>query len=158
MGRSSTQILVERDVEAPAATVWDVVTDLDASSDVMSGIDRIERLDDGDEFAVGARWRETRTMFGRQATEELEVTAFDRAGRSYTVEADSRGAHYRSTLAVDERDDGSSRVRMTFDAEPDGALSRVLASTIGRLFQGATRKALAQDLDDIAAAAERRAS
>ena len=51
---------------------------------------------------------------------------------------------------------------MTFGATPKGFFSKLMAATIGRLFSGATRKALQQDLDDIAAAAaeagDRRAS
>lgn len=44
---------------------------------------------------------------------------------------------------------------MTFGAQPQGIVAKVMSATIGRLFMGATRKALRKDLDDIAAAAER---
>jgi carbon monoxide dehydrogenase subunit G len=147
-------ISVSRDVAAPPARVWDIVTDLDRSADVISGIDSVERLDGGGAFGVGTRWRETRTMFGRQATEGMSVTAME-PGRSYTVEADSRGAHYRSTVGVEPRGADASRLSMTFAGEPSGAVAKVLAATVGRVFDRATRKALARDLDDIAAAAER---
>ena len=83
---------LDRAIAAPPERVWAVITDLGGAADVMSGIDSVERLDDGAGFGVGTRWRETRTLFGRQATEILEVTAVD-AGRSYTVEAESRGTH-----------------------------------------------------------------
>jgi hypothetical protein len=43
---------------------------------------------------------------------------------------------------------------MTFVAQPTTIGARVM-SLFSRLFEGATRKALARDLDDIAAAAER---
>jgi hypothetical protein len=44
---------------------------------------------------------------------------------------------------------------MTFGAETGGGrVSRLLARTMGKAFEGATRKALQQDLDDIVAAAE----
>ncbi len=119
------EIKLTRTVAAPPQRLWEVVTDLDSVSRHISGISRIERLDGGNGFEVGTRWRETRTMFGREATEEMEVTGLE-PGRSYTVEADGRGA-----------------------------LARVLAATIGRLFEGATRKALQRDLDEMAAAAER---
>jgi hypothetical protein len=35
-------------------------------------------------------------------------------------------------------------------------MAKVMGATVGKLFENATRKALAQDLDDIAAAAEAR--
>ncbi len=144
-------ITLTREINAPPDRVWDVLTDLERAPELISGIEAIERLDGGGEFRVGTKWRETRTMLGRQATEEMEVTALDE-GRSYTVEADGHGAHYTSTLTVDPAAAGS-RVVMTFDAQPQGTLAKILAATVGRLFMGATRKALAKDLDDIARAA-----
>ncbi len=147
------QITVRRDVDAPADAVWQVMTDLERSPQVVSAIGEVERLDSGDGFGVGTRWRETRQMFGREATEEMEVTAVE-PGRCYTVEADSRGAHYTSTMRVEPVDERRSRVSMVFAGEPDGLVSKVFATTIGKLFEGATRKALQSDLDDIARAAE----
>ncbi len=146
------EIKVTREISAPPDRVWSVLTDLDAAPQMISGIEAVERLDGGGEFRVGTRWQETRTMFGRQATEEMEVTALDE-GRSYTVEADGHGAHYTSTITVEPAAAGS-RVVMTFAGEPQGTVAKVLAATVGRLFQGATRKALAKDLDDVASAAE----
>lgn len=150
-----SELSVTAEVGAPPARVWDVITDLDRSAAVITAITAIERLDDGEAFGVGTRWRETRTMFGREATEVMEVTRVE-SGTSYTVEADGRGAHYTSTLRVEAVDEGS-RLSMTFAAEPSGTASRLMAATVGRLFEGSTRKALQQDLADIAAAAERTA-
>ncbi|MDX1449131.1 MAG: SRPBCC family protein [Acidimicrobiia bacterium] len=146
---------VSREVGAPAETVWQVMTDLENSPHVISAIERVERLDGNEGFGVGTRWRETRTMFGKQATEEMEVTAVT-PGRSYTVEAESRGARYVSTLGVEPLATDRSQVSMAFGAEPQGVLAKVFSATVGRLFDGATRKALESDLDDIASAAERR--
>jgi hypothetical protein len=74
-------------------------------------------------------------------------------GRSYTTEARSHGAYYRSTHLV-EAIEGGSRITMAFGAEPTSALSKVFSVTIVRLFDSYTRKALAKDLTDIATAAE----
>lgn len=147
-------IWIERAVAAPTDRVWSVLTDLDRSPEVLSGVDEIERLDGGGGFGVGTRWRETRTMFGKEATEEMWVTAMD-PGSSYVVEAESRGVHYRSELGVDPEGEGRSRIWMTFGAEPQTFVGRIMGATIGLLFRGATRKMLAKDLDDIAAVAER---
>jgi hypothetical protein len=46
---------------------------------------------------------------------------------------------------------------MSFGAEPIGSAAKVMAATIGRLFESATKKAFARDLDDIAAVAEAKA-
>lgn len=147
-------IRIARPVAAPADRVWTILTDLERTAGAMSAVDRVERLDDGPDFGVGTRWRETRTVFGKEATEELTITALE-PGRSYVVEAESRGAHYRSELGVEPTSDGASRLWMTFGAEPDGLIGRIMGATLGRLFEGATRRMLERDLDDLAGAAER---
>lgn len=147
------EIHLTRTVNAPAAAAWDVLTGIEHWTEVLSGITRVERLDDGTAFGVGTRWRETRTMFGREATEEMVVTQLDPQHR-YVVEADSHGAAYRSEVRVESDGTDVSTIRMTFAATPHGTVNRLLAATVGRAFQGATRKALQTDLDEIAEAAE----
>lgn len=146
-----TVITVERDIAASPERVWAIVTDLERTAEVIRAITALERTDGGSGFAVGTSWRETRVMFGREATEEMAVSALDE-GRSYTVVSDSRGVLYRSVMRVDPADQGC-RLRWEFDAEPK-SLSGRLMSLLGRFFEGSTRKALQADLDDIAAAAE----
>ena len=148
------KIEVSRTVESSAACVWDVAADLDAATDVISAIESVELLAGPSRpIDLGTCWRETRTMFGRSATEEMTVTDLQ-AGRSYTVEADGSGAHYVSVISVVSLAEDRATLTMSFRAEPQGRGSRILANTAGRLFVGATRKALQGDLDDIAAAAE----
>lgn len=149
--RSAVDMALHRDVDAPIEVVWAIITDIERSPEVIDGIDAVERLDAGDRFGVGTRWEETRTMFGRQTTEEMEITALE-PGTSYTVEADGRGAHYVSTMSLEPLGD-RTRLSMSFAAEPDGLVGTILANTLGRLMMGSTRKALLQDLDDIAQAA-----
>lgn len=149
------EIHLSRTVNAPADVVWDLLAGVDEWTEVLSGITRVERLDPEPGFGVGTRWRETRTMFGREATEEMVVTACE-AGSSYVVEADSNGAAYRSEVRVESDGTDVSTIRMHFAATPHGLFNQALAATVGRAFQGATRRALQVDLDDIAAAAEAR--
>jgi carbon monoxide dehydrogenase subunit G len=146
-----TVLTVHRDIAAPAEKVWSIITDLERTRDVISGITALERTDGGSGFGVGTAWRETRVMFGRQATESMAVTALEE-GRSYTVESDSRGAHYRSVMRVEPAGEGS-RLWWEFGAEPRTAGARLL-SLVGKPFEGSMRKALERDLDDIAVAAE----
>lgn len=146
------ELVVTQDSVATPDNVWRVLTDLDNAVSTISAIEKIERLDGGSGFDVGTTWRETRTMFGKTATEDMTVTELD-LGRSYTTEARSHGAYYRSTHLV-EPIEGGSRITMAFGAEPTSAISRIFSVTIGRLFDSYTRKALAKDLTDIAAAAE----
>lgn len=146
-------IVVTRKVAASAEAVWSVLIDLDASADTISAIQSIEILSNEPQFGVGTKWSETRTMFGKQATEVMWVTDVD-PGVSYVVEAENNGAKYTTVMKVIALGDASSEVSMDFGAEPTGTIARIMSATVGKLFENATRKALAQDLDDIAAAAE----
>jgi hypothetical protein len=146
-------IAVSRDVAAAPEAVWSVITDLEGSAQRITAIDGIEILTDGP-FAVGTTWRETRTMFGRRATEEMSVSAIE-PGRGYTVVANSHGTHYESSFVISPTITGC-RLTMTFDGRPTSVFGKVMGALTGWLVKGATTKALAMDLDEIASAAEAR--
>ena len=61
-------------INAPRDRVWKIISDIDKSVDVISGIEKIEVLENPDAGLVGFKWRETRTMFGKQATEVMWIT------------------------------------------------------------------------------------
>ena len=144
---------VRRRVAAPVERLWAVATDPAGAPAVMSGIDSVEVLTPGP-FGVGTRWRETRTMMGRSATEEMTVTAVE-PQRGYTVEAASSGVRYVSTFGCAPAPDGGTDVRMTFGGTPSSAVTRVFAAVTGPLVRRSVTKALDRDLADLAAAAER---
>lgn len=149
------ELRVSRPVAAPPESVWGVITDLAATPEVLSGVEKVERLDEGDGFDVGTRWRETRRMFGKEATEEMEVSSVE-PGSAYTTTAEQGTTTYTSTLRVDPADGDRCRLTMTFAAESSSPVGRLLAATVGRAFQSATRRMLQRDLDDIAEVVESR--
>lgn len=144
---------VRRHVAAPVQRVWEVATDLAGAPQVVRGIEAVEVLTPGP-FGVGTRWRETRTMMGRSATEEMTVTAVE-PQRSYTVEATSSGAHYVSTFEFAPSAESGTDVTATFGGRPTSTVARVLGAITAPLGRRVVTRALAQDLDDIAGAAER---
>jgi carbon monoxide dehydrogenase subunit G len=153
---STMQTEVKVTIATPRADVWRLITDIDNSVNTISGITEIEVLERPDQGLVGLMWVETRVMFGREATETMRITAAVE-GESYEVRAESHGAIYLSTLAL--RDvEGGTELTMRFGAQPTTFVAKLMGATIGRLFVGATRKALQQDLEDIKAAAEARAA
>jgi carbon monoxide dehydrogenase subunit G len=143
---------VSQHVAAPAEALWGIVTNIANSPNTVSGIESVEILA-GAEFGVGTRWRETRIMFGRAATEEMTVTEVD-PGRSYTTVAGNSMARYVSVLTVEPEGPTRCLLTMTFRAEPTTLPGRVMSATLGRMMVGATRKALEADLADLATAAE----
>ncbi len=142
---------VQRHVAAPVDRVWAIVTDIASSPSVVSGIESVEILGDS-AFGIGMSWRETRIMFGKSATEEMRIVDVEE-GSSYTVESRATGTTYRSVMSLEPDGDGTL-LSMSFTADAGSTISKVFSSTIGKLFEGGTRRALERDLDDIASAAE----
>ncbi|MDT9700803.1 SRPBCC family protein [Streptomyces sp. P17] len=152
---TSKTVVVERRIAADQGTVWAALTDLQGMEHVLTGVSKIEVLS-GDGFGVGTRWRETRRMFGRDATEEMWVTACDPPER-YVVEAESHGTHYLSEWVLRAHGPVTTTVGMTFTAQaPSRGAMGVLAKILGGLGARAVSKAIAKDLDDVAAAVEGR--
>jgi carbon monoxide dehydrogenase subunit G len=147
------EVHAARHVNAPPEKLWALVTNLDGFADVIASIESVERLDGGSGFGLGTKWRETRVMFGRTATEDMWVAEIE-PGRSYVVEAASHGAEYRTTQSVEPVDGGGSRLALSFSGKPVSALAKVMSATVGRFFEKATRRAFERDLIDVAAAAE----
>lgn len=148
-----TTVSVHRTVKASPSRVWDLATDIERWSTTMSGIDAVEVLA-VPEFDVGTRWRETRTMMGKKATEEMWVSAVE-PGRSYTVEAESHGTHYVSEFRFEPVGEDGTRIDLTFAGQPSSGVARAVAAVTGPLARRSVAKALQRDLDDLAAAAER---
>lgn len=150
-----SEISVRRTIEASPERVWDVVTDLDNAHQTLTGVVSVQRMTDGP-YAVGTRWQETRKMFGKEATEEMWVAESDPHRRT-VVRAESGGADYLTEFTLMPVDEGArTELSVRFDAElaaPSG-LQKVRTKVFGGLAAKATRKALEQDLADIAAAAE----
>ena len=141
---------VQKTVAAPPDRVFRIATDLDNLAANVSGIDSVEVLTEGP-VGEGSRWRETRTMMGRPATEEMWVTGFE-APRRFVVEAESHGAHYRTEMTF-EPEGAGTRVTMVFAARPVSFLARLFALLSAAMLRS-LRKMIEQDLEDLKQAAE----
>lgn len=69
----SIEFQVTEVLPAPPERVFQALTDLEAAATWMPGFVGIERVGTVQQ-GLGMRWRETRRMFGKEATEEFEVT------------------------------------------------------------------------------------
>lgn len=133
-------------INADRKHVFGVFCDLNNAAANISAITKVEVLAGPASLNIGTKWRETRTMFGKEATEEMWVTGYEQ-DVSYVAEAESRGAHYRSEYRFTPEGNGT-RVDMTFEGAPLTFGAR-LAGVLGALFAGAAKKALHQDLVDL---------
>ena len=134
-----------RRIAAPISQVFAVFTDFAGAPDRISGIQSLEVLTDGP-VGTGTRFRETRVMFGKEATEEMEITAFE-PDRSYRVEAESQGCRFETTFDF-ESVEGGTDVTMVFTGYAQSLLAKLM-TPLTWIMAGATRKLIEADLDDL---------
>lgn len=137
---------VQEQFELPPEQVFEVMTDTSRAAAWMPGFVSIEKLTDG-AFGEGTRWRETRKMFGRVASEEFEVV---RCVPPTTLElfvdgkkGSSGRGEYRFVYELAPLDeDGGTRVTLSGEIGGIGKLMQLM----GRLFMSSFKKACARDL------------
>ena len=142
----------EIDINGSKEAVWKVVTDIDNAANTMQAIEAIEVLERPAEGLVGLKWKETRTMFGRTASEVMWISEAS-PPNSYKVRAEGSGVAYETTFDLSEHN-GHTHLRMNFDGQPQSFGAKVMGAIGNLFFKGATQKALMQDLEDIKAKVE----
>lgn len=145
------KVTVHRRINAPRDEVFKLFSDFERAADHVSGIVRIEPLTDRP-VGEGYRFRETRMMFKKEATEEMEVASF-RAPEQYALACESCGAKYVSTFRFTPAGENATEVTMELEAMPVTFLARLM-SPLGRLMVGTVRKCVEKDMDDLAKLAE----
>jgi len=144
----STSVLIR----APRAAVWTLITDIEHAPRTIRSIESVEILERPSSGLVRLKWRETRTLFGKSATETMWITEAV-APEFYKTRAESHGAIYLASLELAERG-GATELAMHFSCEPVTGSAKLTWRLFGWMFRGATLKACAKDLADIKAAAE----
>jgi hypothetical protein len=137
---------VQRVLSGPPERAFGLAIDLRGAPQRIRAIKRLEVLTEGP-VREGTRFRETRVMFGKEATEEMEVVALD-PPRAYELLAESHGSRYRTRLSF-EPAAGGTRVSARFEAQPLTFVARALMAVLARPMLKACAKALHADLADI---------
>ncbi|MBL7741424.1 MAG: SRPBCC family protein [Chitinophagaceae bacterium] len=124
--------------------VFDGLTDLDGARDWMKGLVRIEKIK-GEKVETGAVWRETRKMFGKEATEEFEVTSVIQNKeirlRVDGTKGSSKKGEYLFQYLLTEKNGGTA---VTLNGEIAGL--KGFSALFGKLFAGMFKKACRKDL------------
>ncbi len=145
-----TTLTIAKEIDAPVARVFDLCTDLNRWPERIRGIERVELLTDGP-VGKGTRFRETRIMFKREATEEMEFTSFEPNER-YTVGSYSCGCEFDTRYEFIPQGE-RTRLEMRMLIQPTTLFAKLMMP-LGKLMAGSMRKACEKDLDDIKLAAE----
>lgn len=146
------QTTVESRIAAPPEAVFAVVTDIARWPEIITAVERIDILTAGP-IAVGTRFRETRRMFGREATEVMTIAELA-APHRFVLTAHNHGTRYRAAHHVTPVSTGTL-LHLAFEGHPESLLARIMVP-MGLLMLEHVRKQLARDLDDVKRAAEAR--
>ncbi len=137
---------VSKQIQAGVEEVFAIFADLENAAERITEIIKLDMLTEGP-VGLGTRWRETRMMFKREATEEMEITAFD-PPNGYTVEAESHGSHYRTELRFVPHGEGT-KATMTFYAQPLTLMAKIMGVLTAPMMRGTLEKCLHKDMDDL---------
>jgi hypothetical protein len=146
--------VVHEQINAPPEAVFAAASDFPNAPQRIRGIKKMEMLTQGP-VGMGTRFRETRVMFGREATETMEVVDFQ-PGRSYTLRANNCGCEYRTVVSVRPAAaaGGGSQITFDFMGTPLTFGAKVMGTLMGWMIKGACVKAIRQDLADLKAKVE----
>ena len=134
-----------RTVNAPLDRVFSIYADFENAANRIDGIERVELLTDAP-IGVGTKFRETRMMFGRESTEEMEVTVFE-PNQKYTVEALSCGAHFLTEFRFQPEGNGT---KVEFEMRTRAvSIFAKLMSPLGIFFAGSMKKCFMADIDQL---------
>ena len=140
-------IVVTQSVGASTETVWNAITDFEHCDQRISGITHVEVLHRPSDGVVGLVWRETRLMYGKEATEEMRIVE-SVEGEYYVAEASNHGALYRSKLSVKPTADGCE-LSMTFEAEAQTFFAKIMNIIFSGMMKKSLLKMMQKDLEDI---------
>ena len=131
-------------INAKPEAVWHAIADITNWNRWMPNLVKVEKLTSGD-FAAGTKWRETRKMFGKEASEVFEVI---HAAPPHALSLRCDGSNGTTGKGVFNFDYSigpvpqGSVVCMTGNIEMPG----LLAGLMIRIFGGMMKKACEKDL------------
>ena len=145
------KLVLEETIAAPVQLVFELFTDLNHASEYIDAIQRLEVIGKGP-VGKGTRFRSTRVMFGKEATEEMEITAFD-PPRSYRIEAVSCGTQF-ATVYRFEGGQRETKVTMETTSTPLSFFAKLTGPILGKMMKKSMVKAMQADHADLKRVAE----
>ncbi len=145
-------ISVEIPIQGSKEEIWKIIADIENSVTNISGIEKVEIHHHPGESLVGLKWTETRTLFGKTATETMWITEAEK-NQYYQTRAESHGSIYITVMRIVENNEGTL-LSMEFTGKPQSLGAKIMAGMLMPFFKNATKKALYQDLLDIKKAVE----
>lgn len=131
-------------IDAPPSEVVAAMTDFDTWHQWMDGLIRVEKLTEGP-YGVGTQWRETRKLFGQEASEVFKVTEFAPPGRIGLWVDGAQGTTGKGEYRFAYRlvPSGENGTHLTMDADID--MPGIVARLFGFLLKGMFKKGCDRD-------------
>jgi len=149
----SIRFEVKRTVPISKQKMYNGLLDLDDAKVWMQGFVGIQRLDDGP-LKVGSQWKETRKMYGKEASEHFEVVELNEPNKIVLRCDGTKGTtgkgEFIFTYKLDSLD---SHTEITLDGEINGLTG--ISKFFGKMMAGTFKKACAKDLDALIAYLEK---
>lgn len=140
-------VTVKTTISKPSNTVWPVITDITNAQTVISGIKSIRILDQPENTLIGLRWKETRELFGKEASEIMWITAAEE-NSYYCTRAESHGSIYETRLSLSQQG-SETELCMSFESTAVSWPARILSTLMKPMIKNSLRKTMARDLEDI---------
>ena len=141
------KLTTDIEIKVPKEKVWKVIADIENSVNIISGIDKIEILNKPKDTIVGLKWKETRTIFGKSATETMWITEATE-NNYYKTRAESNGAIYQTVLKLSEKEN-TTFLTMEFSSEAISLKGKIIDFIFGRMLYKTMKKLIKKDLIDI---------
>ena len=135
------------EVKKPLEGVWKAIIDFKNCSNYMESIIKLEIIEQPEDTLVGFKWKETRVMFGKEATETMWITEYIE-NEYYQTRAESHGSIYISKLSL-ERSGQNTNLTMSFSSEATTFFVKLISSFMGFMIKGSMKKVINKDLADI---------
>ncbi|WP_456274675.1 SRPBCC family protein [Bacillus sp. AK031] len=152
----SIQFEIKRNFPVSKEETYEGLLDLDSAHQWMQGLVEIERTDQGP-LQEGSQWKETRKMFGKEASEYFEVTSLEKPDKIVLRCDGTKGSmgkgEYIFTYFLSSTGD-QTEVAMQGEIRGLTGLSKVF----GKLMIGTFKNACAKDLDSLKAYLEKESS
>lgn len=141
------QLSASVEIKRPIEQVWKTIIDFENCSNYIQAITKLEILNKPEDTLIGFKWKETRVMFGKEATETMWITDYAE-NDFYQTRAESHGSVYISRLTVESLGE-DTRLTMSFSGEAQTFFVKLIAAIMGFMVKGSMKKAIAKDLDNI---------
>lgn len=142
------RITVKISIKASQQEVFALFSDFKNIQNNISSISDFTILSNKSPNEIGFRWKETRIVFGKEATEEMWLSAIV-PPNSYVIEAKSHGMHYKSEYNFTSNNDNSTTVNLTFTGTPLTLSTKLFSPLLSIIFKNATKKAFLLDMTQL---------